>query len=98
MTITAWEVAARDFEVVRPPTWRQIARPEQLPPGGDWLTWLFLAGRGAGKTRSAAEWVHDRAQADPRCRIALIGRTPADVRDVMIEGESGILPVAHENT
>lgn len=56
--------------------------------------WAYLAGRGAGKTRSAAEWVNEFAQATPGCRIALVGRTPADVRDVMIEGESGILAVA----
>jgi phage terminase large subunit-like protein len=79
------------------PPWREIARPEQLAPDGDWLVWLFMAGRGAGKTRSAAEWVHDRALAEPGCRIALVGRTPADVRDVMIEGESGIVTVARED-
>lgn len=78
------------------PPWRAIARPEQLAPEGDWLVWLFLAGRGAGKTRSAAEWVQERALADPGCRIALVGRTPADVRDVMIEGDSGILTVAQD--
>jgi phage terminase large subunit-like protein len=53
-----------------------------------------LAGRGAGKTRSAAEWVQEKANAHPGCRIALVGRTPADVRDVMIEGESGLIAVA----
>lgn len=88
-----WEFAARRFATAKP-SWRQIARPEQLPPDGAWLTWAFVAGRGAGKTRSAAEWVHERAQRNPGCRIALVGRTPADVRDVMIEGESGIVAVA----
>lgn len=92
---TEWvEYAAREFEVVQPPEWREIARPEQLPPDGKWLTWAFIAGRGAGKTRSAAEWAHARAMENPGCRIALVGRTPADVRDVMIEGESGILAIA----
>lgn len=81
-------------EAARPPSWREIARPEQLPPGGDWLVWAFIAGRGAGKTRSAAEWVQERAEQHPGCRIALVGRTPADVRDVMIEGESGLISVA----
>lgn len=88
------EYAARPFEIARPPAWREIARPEQLAPEGDWLTWAFIAGRGAGKTRSAAEWVNEKARENPGCRIALVGRTPADVRDVMIEGESGILAVA----
>lgn len=71
--------------------WPSLARAEQLPPGGEWLVWMFLAGRGAGKTRAAAEWVIVQAEAHPGCRIALVGRTPADVRDVMIEGSSGIL-------
>lgn len=70
--------------------WRRIARPEQLPPDLEFLVWLYMAGRGAGKTRSAAEWFNEKART-PGLRLALIGRTPADVRDVMIEGESGIL-------
>lgn len=85
------EYAAREFEVVQLPEWREIARPEQLPPGGEWLVWAFIAGRGAGKTRSAAEFTIEKARELPRSRGALIARTPADVRDVMIEGESGIL-------
>lgn len=72
------------------PDWATIARTEQLPPDGEWLTWMFLAGRGAGKTRSAAEWIIERAKT-PNLRLALVGRTPADVRDVMVEGESGIM-------
>lgn len=98
MTAEAWiEHAAAAFDKPYRPKWRDIARPEQLPPDGDWLTWSYLAGRGAGKTRSAAEWVHEQAETHPGCRIALVGRTPADVRDVMIEGESGIIAIAHEN-
>jgi len=37
--------------------WSFWARPEQRAPAGNWNTWLILAGRGAGKTRSGAEWV-----------------------------------------
>lgn len=74
--------------------WSQWARPAQLPPAGDWLTWLLLGGRGSGKTRAAAEWVLEQVAAGAR-RLALIGRTSSDVRDVMIEGESGILRCAH---
>ena len=97
-TAPGWlEHAAAIFDRPFRPKWRDIARPEQLPPAGAWLTWSYLAGRGAGKTRSAAEWVHERAMAEPGCRIALVGRTPADVRDVMIEGESGIIAIAHED-
>lgn len=68
-----------------------------MPPDGAWLVWIYAAGRGAGKSRSAAEWVNEQAECHPGCRIALVGRTPADVRDVMIEGESGILAVAGQN-
>lgn len=71
-------------------TWRFWAREEQLPPDDDeWLTWLLLAGRGFGKTRSGAEWIIEQSNTIPR--IALIGETAADARDVMIQGESGIL-------
>lgn len=73
--------------------WRSIARPEQLMPEGDWLTWAFIAGRGAGKTRSAAEAILEVAE-QPNLRIALVGRIPSDVRDVMIEGESGLIACA----
>jgi phage terminase large subunit-like protein len=74
--------------------WRSIARPEQLPPPGDWSIWLILAGRGAGKTRSGAEWVRGLAESASVPRIALVGPTAADVRDTMIEGESGLLAIA----
>ncbi len=74
--------------------WETWARPEQLPPDeGDWTVFLYLAGRGAGKTRSAAEWVRKVAMRHPGCRIAVVARTAADVRDVCVEGESGILAV-----
>lgn len=75
-------------------TWRLWARAEQVPPQGDWLIWLILAGRGWGKTRTGAEWVHERVSAGVR-RLALVARTAADIRDVMVEGESGILATAH---
>jgi phage terminase large subunit-like protein len=71
--------------------WRFWARPEQLPPDGDWMTWLFMAGRGAGKTRAAVEWVHEKAETHPGARIAIVGRTAKDVREIMVEGESGIM-------
>ncbi|MYZ50548.1 terminase large subunit domain-containing protein, partial [Propylenella binzhouense] len=76
--------------------WPAIARADQLPPPGDWTTWLMLGGRGAGKTRAGAEWVRGLAlgldfAGPPAERIALVGETFADVRDVMIEGESGLV-------
>ena len=72
--------------------WPAWARSTQLPPDGDWITWLYMAGRGAGKTRAASEWIRQRVY-DGAQRIALVGRTPADVRDVMIEGDSGLLNI-----
>ncbi len=69
--------------------------PLTAPGGGPWTTWLILGGRGAGKTRAGAEWVRAQAR-DPSARIALIGETERDVRDVMIEGVSGLLAL-HED-
>ena len=77
----------------RVPQWADMARPEQLPPAGDWTTWLFMAGRGAGKTRAGSEWVHQQVR-DGAKRIALVGATASDCRDVMVEGESGLLATA----
>lgn len=74
--------------------WDFWARPAQLPPPGDWTTWLVLAGRGFGKTRMGAEWVRIKAKENPGCRIALVGETAADCRKVMIEGDSGILAIS----
>ena len=73
--------------------WPLWARPEQLPPPGDWRAWLILAGRGFGKTRAGAEWVRAIARTHPEARIALIGSSLGDARAVMIEGESGLLAV-----
>jgi phage terminase large subunit-like protein len=69
--------------------WQFWARPEQLPPGGDWDFWLILTGRGWGKTRTGAETVSQWAKTNPL--LSLVGETAADVRDVMVTGESGIL-------
>jgi phage terminase large subunit-like protein len=74
--------------------WRFWARPEQLPPPGNWRVWLMLAGRGFGKTRAGAEWVRGIAEADGSARIALVGASAGEVRRVMIEGDSGLLAVA----
>ena len=74
--------------------WTIWARAKQLPPDGDWRTWLILAGRGFGKTRTGAEWVRGGIEAGTFRRVALVGETTADVRDVMVEGDSGILKVS----
>jgi phage terminase large subunit-like protein len=75
--------------------WTFWGRPEQRTPEGDWNIWLLLAGRGFGKTRTAAEWVREQARItkDGQRRFALVARTAADVRDVLVEGESGIMNV-----
>lgn len=74
--------------------WRFWARPEQLPPLGDWRTWLFLGGRGAGKTRAGAEFIAGEVRHARARRIALVAETLADARDVMIKGPSGLIAVA----
>lgn len=82
--------------------WEVIWRRDQQPPaaaanGEPWSTWLFIGGRGAGKTRAGAEWVRGIVEGRPPFatkpvkRIALVGETAQDAREVMIEGESGIL-------
>jgi phage terminase large subunit-like protein len=58
----------------------------------DWRTWLYYGGRGTGKTRSAAEWVREQIEGGKR-RVALVGATASDARDVMVEGESGLLAI-----
>ncbi|MFV0473507.1 MAG: DNA-packaging protein [Pikeienuella sp.] len=69
----------------------------QLPPEGEWTTWLILGGRGAGKTRAGAEWIRSRLEGatplapGPCRRAALVGATLDEARDVMVRGESGIL-------
>lgn len=73
------------------------ALDHQLPPEGDWRTWVIMGGRGAGKTRAGAEWVRDAVEGSRPLmtgrarRVALLGETYDQVRDVMIEGDSGIL-------
>jgi phage terminase large subunit-like protein len=74
--------------------WPAKARPEQLPPPGDWNGWVVCAGRGFGKTRTGAEWVRELVETGAVGRIALIGPTAADVRDVMVEGPAGLLAVS----
>ncbi|WP_255418495.1 DNA-packaging protein [Paracoccus sp. JM45] len=73
------------------------ALPHQLPPTGDWKSWVIMGGRGAGKTRAGSEWVRrmvegPTARTAGQChRVALVGETFDQVREVMVFGESGIL-------
>lgn len=89
LVLSRWDIFAHEHQV----------QPQFAPNGQPWLTWLLIGGRGAGKTRAGAEWV--RAQAfglapladAPVGNIALVGETEHDVREVMIEGVSGLLAV-----
>jgi phage terminase large subunit-like protein len=74
--------------------WKDIARPEQLEPSDrPWQTWLILAGRGFGKTRTGAQTVWDWIQNNRYKRIAFVGQTVIEARQVMVEGESGLLNI-----
>lgn len=75
--------------------WLFWAQTGQLPPEGDWSIWLFLGGRGAGKTRAGAEWIRAQVAAGKR-RIALIAPTLNDAREVMINGPSGLRHVGRD--
>ena len=78
--------------------WRFWARPDQLPPDGAWQYWGFIAGRGAGKTRAGSEWVRSLTDKSlPPTLGALVGPTAASARDVMVEGNSGLLSVFPEH-
>lgn len=79
--------------------WPFWARPDQLPPDGNWITWLILAGRGWGKTRTGAETIRSWAcgktpLSGGYCKhIALVAETSGDARDVMVEGPAGLLAI-----
>src|SRR5262245_49943175 len=73
--------------------WGFWARDAQLPPPGDWVTWLLIGGRGSGKTRAGAEWVRGLA-AERVGPIALVGETITEAIAVMVEGPSGLMAVS----
>ncbi len=73
--------------------WRSWARGSQIAPDWDWFVWLLLAGRGFGKTRCGAEFIREEVDAGRTKRIALVAPTAADVRDTMVEGDSGLLSI-----
>lgn len=85
------DLAALQFD------WSFWARPEQRLPEGNWARWVILAGRGWGKTRTGAEAIREEVerarQTGEPLRIALVGATVADVREVMLDGESGLLNI-----
>src|SRR5262245_16193123 len=77
LLMTCWNVSQWKWAAEAWPIW---ARPEQLPPPSDWRTWVFMGGRGAGKTRAGAEWVAALALSGAAGRIALVAPTFHDVR------------------
>jgi phage terminase large subunit-like protein len=93
LTTLPSEIRHRLADALEDNLWAK-ARPNQRPPPGDWSIWLLLAGRGFGKTRVLSEMVNHWATTGQCGRIALVAATAADARDVMIEGESGILECA----
>ncbi len=88
-------LSASDLELLRN-DWDFWSQSAQRAPEGAWRTWLFLGGRGAGKSRAGAEWVSALGRRGRASRIALIGPTFHDVREVMIEGQSGIRSLPYE--
>lgn len=83
-------------------SWRQfLARKNQIAPSTDWDIWLMMAGRGFGKTRAGSEWVKEQVETcmevegEP-IRIALVNETQKDLKQVMLEGDSGILAVCDD--
>src|SRR4051812_28867883 len=86
--LSAEELAALEYE------WRFWARSDQLPPAGDWRTWLYCAARGAGKTRAAAEYIRNEVETGRHRLIAIVGPTADAIRRDMIEGSSGLLAIA----
>lgn len=68
--------------------WEKWALPKQLPPEGDWTTWLLMGGRGSGKTRAGAEWVRTLAR-ERVSPIALVGETMTEAINIMLLGIPG---------
>lgn len=87
-TLTDQEIFALTYD------WEGVwARDKQLEPPGEWIVWMLLWGRGTGKTRTGAEWTRKRVETGQARRIALVARTKGDIRDVLVEGTSGIMSI-----
>ena len=92
-----WDWYAESCSCGQPPGGCRVhprGRPSQRPPAGDWRVWAYVAGRGAGKTRAGACWVQHRVEHGTMKVGCLIAPTAADIRDVMVEGPSGLLAIA----
>lgn len=91
-----WRRAPEGIRTAFSQHWPWQAHDGQVAPAGEWSRWLILAGRGFGKTRAGAEWVHAKARRCPGARIALIGGSRGEAAGVMVEGESGLLACGRE--
>jgi len=86
------KLALRDRLLARKGSWEATARPEQLPPEGDWYIWLLVGGRGSGKTRTGIEWLAEELRGDgPGDESAIVAPAMGDARDTCVEGPSGLL-------
>jgi len=94
MLETVWKSLPRETWKEAAAYWPFLRSEAQTPPEGDWRVWLFMGGRGAGKTRAGAEWVNALASSGAAMRIGLIGTTMREARQVMVEGDSGLLNIA----
>jgi phage terminase large subunit-like protein len=91
--LSIWEARDCEERAKKSFDWEFCARKKQLPPPGRWRTWHLRAGRGFGKTKTGAEWVRWKIEREGKMRGGIVAPTAADVRDVMVEGPSGILAV-----
>ncbi len=87
-------ILTREHRAALDRDWELTGRAGQIAPAGTWSSWLLMAGRGYGKTRSGAEWVRSLAEGDPATRIALVASSLGEARAIMVEGDSGLLAVA----
>lgn len=93
MTVKAQELLQTQSPDTDKYLWLKNARPNQLPPPGDWRIWLILAGRGFGKTRTGAETLRSWIQSGQYKRVALMSQSIREARSVMVEGASGLLEI-----
>lgn len=91
-----FEARGLDLDEILNPKFVDTRRSSQIQPEGDWRTWLFMAGRGAGKTFSGANWCHDRVQHEESKRLVIAAPTASDVRDIIVDGVSGLIETAHK--
>ena len=83
--------AKQAIENLKHSRYRTLARPNQLPPEGDWRIWLVISGRGFGKTFLGAGWLAEQARTYPNTEWAIVAPTFTDVRRTCVEGPSGFL-------